>query len=76
MKKRIFINMHYMEVGGAERALLGLLSAIDTSRYDVDLFLNQHTGEFMSLIPDTVSPLSASQRLTSLIYKGVIGVSF
>lgn len=40
MKKRIFINMHYMELGGAERALLGLLNAIDTNRVEVDLFLN------------------------------------
>lgn len=53
-KPRIFINMHYMELGGAERALLGLLNAIDTSRVDVDLFLNQHTGAFMPLIPNTI----------------------
>ena len=46
MKPRIFINMHYMELGGAERALLGLLNALDTDKVDVDLFLNQHTGEF------------------------------
>ena len=53
-KPRIFINMHYMELGGAERALLGLLNAIDTTRVDVDLFLNQHTGAFMPLIPNTI----------------------
>lgn len=53
-KPRIFINMHYMELGGAERALLGLLNALDTNRMDVDLFLNQHTGEFMSLIPSKI----------------------
>ena len=47
MKPRIFINMHYMALGGAERALLGLLNALDPERVDVDLFLNQHTGEFM-----------------------------
>lgn len=32
MKPRIFINMHYMELGGAERALLGLLEAVDYTR--------------------------------------------
>ena len=57
MKPRIFINMHYMELGGAERALLGLLNAIDTDRVNVDLFLNQHTGEFMSLIPKKINLL-------------------
>jgi glycosyltransferase involved in cell wall biosynthesis len=54
---RFFINIHYMELGGAERALLGLLNTIDTSRVQVDLFINQHTGEFMSLIPDKVNLL-------------------
>ncbi len=53
-KPRIFINMHYMELGGAERALLGLLNTIDTKRVDVELFLNQHTGAFMPLIPNTI----------------------
>lgn len=43
MKPRILINIHYMELGGAERALLGLLYAIDTNKVDVDLFVNQHT---------------------------------
>ena len=53
-KPRIFIQLHYMELGGAERALLGLLNAIDTNRVDVDLFLNQHTGAFMPLIPTKI----------------------
>lgn len=57
MKPRIFINMHYMEIGGAERALLGLLNAIDTDKVDVDLFINQHTGEFMKLIPNKINLL-------------------
>lgn len=56
-KPRIFINMHYMELGGAERALVGLLNALDTDRVDVDLFLNQHTGEFMPLIPKKINLL-------------------
>lgn len=56
-KPRIFINMHYMELGGAERALLGLLNSLDTDKVDVDLFLNQHTGEFMPLIPEKINLL-------------------
>lgn len=56
-KPRIFINMHYMALGGAERALLGLLNALDTDKLDVDLFLNQHTGEFMPLIPKKINLL-------------------
>lgn len=56
-KPRLFINMHYMELGGAERALLGLLNTIDTDRVDVDLFINQHTGEFLQLIPSNINLL-------------------
>ena len=47
MKKRILIVNHYMEIGGAERSLLGLLNAIDTKKYDVDLFIHSHRGEFI-----------------------------
>ena len=46
-----------MALGGAERSLLGLLNAIDTERVDVDLFINQHTGEFMPLIPQKINLL-------------------
>ena len=55
MKPRILINMHYMALGGAERALLGLLNAFDTTRVEVDLFLNQHTGEFLPFIPNKIN---------------------
>lgn len=46
-----------MELGGAERALLGLLYAIDTQKVDVDLMINQHTGPFMELIPKSINLL-------------------
>lgn len=57
MKKRIFISMHYMEIGGAEMALVGLLQALDYSKYDVDLFLHAHRGEMMQFIPKEVNLL-------------------
>lgn len=82
MKHRIFINMHYMEIGGAERALLGLLNAIDTDRVDVDLFINQHTGEFMKLIPEKINLLPEistysviEKTLVTAIKKGHIGIA-
>ena len=37
--KKILIVSHAMEIGGAERALAGLLSAFDPEKYSVDLFL-------------------------------------
>ncbi|MBR5673756.1 MAG: glycosyltransferase [Muribaculaceae bacterium] len=82
MKPRIFINMHYMELGGAERALLGLLNALDTDKVDVDLFLNQHTGEFMPLIPDKINLLperrgyNAIERpMKQILKEGQFGVA-
>ncbi len=57
MKKRIFITIHYMEIGGAEISLIGLLDTIDYSLYDVDLFIYSHQGELMKLIPAQVNLL-------------------
>ncbi|MBO7634959.1 MAG: glycosyltransferase, partial [Paludibacteraceae bacterium] len=80
-KPRLFINMHYMELGGAERALLGLLNAIDTDKVDVDLFLNQHTGAFLPLIPSKIRLLpeipgySAIERpIMTILKEGHLGV--
>lgn len=82
-KPRIFINMHYMEMGGAERALLGLLNALDTDKVDVDLFLNQHTGEFLSLIPKKINLLperrgfNAIERpMKQILKEGQLGVFY
>ncbi len=57
MKKRILVNTHYMPVGGAERALLGLLHSIDYDKYSVDLMINRHEGELMRYIPGKVNVL-------------------
>lgn len=65
-KPRIFINLHYLEIGGAERALIGLLNALNPERVSIDLFVNQHTGEFMKLIPNHVNLLPESSRYASI----------
>lgn len=52
--KKILIVSHAMEIGGAERALLGLLESIDPARVSVDLFLLRHEGELLDLIPDYI----------------------
>lgn len=60
MKKRIFIAMHYMEIGGAESSLIGLLEALDPERVDVDLFVFSHQGVFMNAIPQYIRLLPES----------------
>ena len=67
MKKKIFVFSHAMEIGGAERALLGLLDSIDYSKYEVDLFLLRHSGELMSLIPKKVNLLPEIPQYSAIM---------
>lgn len=59
--KKILIISHAMEIGGAERALLGLLNSIDLEQYNVDLFLARHEGELMKFIPSDINLLTTNQ---------------
>lgn len=54
MKKSILLVSHALELGGAERALLALLDALDSEKYDVDLFLLRQQGELLQKIPSQV----------------------
>lgn len=64
--KKILIFSHAMELGGAERALLGLLETIDTTKYSVDLFLMRHQGELLKYIPDNVNLLPENKKYSCL----------
>lgn len=66
MKKHILIVSHGLELGGAERSLIGLLNAINSEQYDVDLFLLRHEGELMSAIPSHVTLLPQVPAYTVL----------
>lgn len=57
MKKRVLFIVPSMEIGGAERSLLGLLEAIDPSKIDVSLMIYRHEGELMKDIPPYVNVL-------------------
>lgn len=56
-KRKIIILMHYMELGGAEMALIGLLQALDPAKVAVDLFIYSHRGPLMKYIPAWVNLL-------------------
>lgn len=80
-KPRIIILMHYMELGGAEMALLGLLDALDPGRVDVDLFIYCHQGPLMDYIPGHVNllpekgPYSVIERpMGEALRRGHLGV--
>lgn len=65
-KKRLFIAIQYMEIGGVERSLLGLLDSLDYSRVEVDLFIYRHSGELMQYIPSEVNLLPEIPAYTTL----------
>lgn len=83
MRPRILIMMHYMELGGAESALLGLLQSIDSERVDVDVFLYDHRGELMPYIPSDRVRLLPVQKswqmierpLTECVRVGQLGIA-
>ena len=58
--------MHYLEIGGAETALIGLLNALDPNRVDVDLFLHDHRGDMMQFVPEWVNVLPPIKEYTML----------
>lgn len=81
--KNILIVHHGMEIGGAESALIGLLSSFDYDKYNVDLFLYQHKGEMLKYIPKQVNILpenpkyaSVAAPLSEVIANRAFGVAF
>lgn len=66
MKKKLLIVSHALELGGAERSLIGLLDALDPQIWDIDLFLLRHEGELMGDIPKYVTLLPEVPAYTVL----------
>lgn len=52
-KKILFVNGN-LHVGGIERSLIDLLTHLDYSLYDVDLFLLEEEGELVDQLPPNV----------------------
>lgn len=74
-KKKILIASFDLEVGGIERSLLGLLEHFDYSKYDVDLMLYSHTGDFMKFLPDNGYRLLPENPKYATFRKGIAGVA-
>ena len=66
MKRKLLIVSHALELGGAERSLIGLLDALDPQVWDIDLFLLRHEGELLDAIPAHVRLLPAIPAYTVL----------
>lgn len=66
MKKKMLIVSHALELGGAERSLIGLLDALNPEFWEIDLFLLRHEGELMDAIPNHVNLLPQVSAYTVL----------
>ena len=61
MKKNILVYTYNLDIGGIERSLIALLNSIDYEKYNVDLYMFKHEGEFMKDIPDKVNLLEKDE---------------
>lgn len=63
MKKNILFIIPGLDVGGAEKSLVNLLSEFDYSKYNVDLFLLNKEGMFIEFLPKEVNILEHCENL-------------
>ena len=73
MKKKLLFNIHYLEIGGAETSLIGLLHSLNPDEYKVDLMLNDSRGELMKYIPDWVNVINVPKAY-AMIERPIIEV--
>lgn len=66
MKKQILVASYDLEVGGVERSLISFLNNFDYEKYELDLLLYNHSGEFMTLIPKEVNLLKENIKYKSI----------
>ena len=65
MKKILIVSLG-MEIGGAERSLLTMLSELDYSKVKVDLFLLHRKGDLFKYIPKEVNVLKENEYYSQL----------
>lgn len=64
--KDILITSYDLQVGGVERSLISLLEHFDYNKYNVDLLLYNHSGEFFPYLTKDINLLSEDLQLSSL----------
>ena len=66
MKKILFV-INTMGYGGAERALLNLISALEKEQYEISVFVLTGQGELIHQIPDSVTLLNKNYKDVSVL---------
>lgn len=64
--KSILVASCDLEVGGVERSLISMLDKFDYRKYNVDLMLYSHTGEFMKLLPSKHNLLDENKKYKTM----------
>lgn len=65
-KKNVLVASYDMEIGGVERSLLSFMRSFDYDKYDVDLMLYRHSGEFMKLLEGKFNLLEEVSQYTAI----------
>ena len=68
MKKLLFI-INTLGCGGAERAMLNLLSVLDLNKYDISLFVLTSQGELRRELPENVRLINNKYKEVSVLTK-------
>ena len=61
MKKNLLFVMPSLCSGGAEKSLVTLLSLIDSTKYNIDLFLFRREGLFLPNVPEHVNVIDGGE---------------
>ena len=61
-KKNILFAYNAMNIGGSTTSLLSILNRLDYSKYNVDLLLNENSGDLLSELPSKVNLLPAARK--------------
>ena len=74
-KTSLLFVMNHLHCGGAERALVSLLDALDYGKYEVDLLLFKREGLFLESLPPQVRVLGepAGYRLFDMPIERAVG---
>ncbi|MDQ6423260.1 glycosyltransferase [Paenibacillus sp. LHD-117] len=65
MKTKLLFIMPGLGAGGGEKSLVTMLSQIDYTKFEVDLFLFNHEGIFMNALPNEVNVIKHQENYSA-----------
>lgn len=68
MKKHILFIINNLEIGGVQKSFLSLINTIDTSKYNIDVFISQNHKEYEKELPDNINILHSIKTEMAVDY--------